>query len=179
MNQDTQMRNIQDCYANMSHEAIMEDLESKRFNYSVLITNIELEINSCGILRSAEIYGCKEFFVYGRKRLNHRASAGANHYLTPQHVSDVSCFNWKDYIVVGFDNVEISEGLMDFEWEFDRPVLMCFGQEKGGIPSEIVEHCDYMVMIEQFGAIRCLGVNAAAAIAFYDYTSKLHRKEKR
>lgn len=171
-------RNIIDAYKGWEHEEIMKDLESKKHNFSVLAVNLELDINTCGILRVAEAMGTKKVFFYGNKHVNARPFVGANHYCDIGYIPDNGDFPWEDYYVVGFDNVPQSEGLQKFDWPFDKPVLMCFGQEKGGIPQQIIEKCQNVIMIEQYGAVRCLNVLSAASMAIYDYVAKFHNLQK-
>lgn len=179
MNQDAQMRNIQDRYANWEIDAIVSDLNAKRHNFSVLAVNTELDLNTCGLARTFDGMLGQEFYIYGNKHWNKRGSVGAQHYHRIKYINDIDQVPWEDYYVVGLDNVEGAQFLEPYEWHFDKHVLICVGQEKGGIPPEIAAKCQDMIIIEQFGAIRCLNVNVATGMMLYDYVSKLHKKEAR
>jgi tRNA G18 (ribose-2'-O)-methylase SpoU len=58
-----------------------------------------------------------------------------------------------------------------FVWP--KNTLMCFGQEQMGLPPEIIDRCQNVVYIKQYGSVRSLNVGTASGIAMYDYTSKL------
>jgi tRNA G18 (ribose-2'-O)-methylase SpoU len=49
---------------------------------------------------------------------------------------------------------------------------MIFGQEQIGIPKEVLDMCDDVVYIRQFGTVRSLNVGTASGIVMYDYCSK-------
>jgi tRNA G18 (ribose-2'-O)-methylase SpoU len=50
---------------------------------------------------------------------------------------------------------------------------MIFGQEQIGIPKKLLDLCDELVYIKQYGSVRSLNVGTASGIAMYDYCSKV------
>jgi len=176
--EDALGRNILPKYANWEHEDIVADVDSRRLNYSLLATNIELDINTCGLMRTFDSLPGQSFYFYGRRQWNKRAAVGAVAYHRERlfFVKEANDLNWDQFYVVGIDNVEGAKSLLEYEWNFDQHVLLCFGQEKGGIPSEIAEKCNDMVFIEQQGAIKCLNVNVCCGMILWDYWSKFNRK---
>jgi tRNA G18 (ribose-2'-O)-methylase SpoU len=178
LNNDLQKRNIIDKYANWMNDEIRKDLDKKRHNFSVLAVNLELDINTCGILRTCNLFLAKEFFLYGRKHINTKGAVGANHY---EHITFVQCVNdfpWDAYNVIGIDNVCGSKPIETYEWDFSKELLLCFGQETSGLTPEIAEKCDEFLHITQYGSLRCYNVSVAAGIVMYDYTTKLNFRKQ-
>ncbi|MEM6839803.1 MAG: RNA methyltransferase [Cyanobacteria bacterium P01_C01_bin.120] len=52
---------------------------------------------------------------------------------------------------------------------FPRQSVLLLGRELTGIPSSLLEQCDQMVEIPQWGRVESLNVSTAAAIAAYEY----------
>jgi len=55
---------------------------------------------------------------------------------------------------------------------FPEQVTLLLGQELTGIPEHLLEQCDRIVEIPQFGCVDSLNVATAAAIAIYAYLSQ-------
>ena len=65
-------------------------------------------------------------------------------------------------------------GIDNYIFPIDRHVVMVFGQEQIGIPQDILlDLCDDVVYIKQYGSVRSLNVGTASGIAMYDYCSKV------
>jgi tRNA G18 (ribose-2'-O)-methylase SpoU len=47
--------------------------------------------------------------------------------------------------------------------------VMIFGQEQIGIPTEVLEMCDHVLYIPQYGSVRSINVGSASAIAMNAY----------
>jgi tRNA G18 (ribose-2'-O)-methylase SpoU len=71
--------------------------------------------------------------------------------------------------------IETVEGATDlFDWQPQFPVLVIFGHEVEGLPSEIVSRCDSHVRIPMVGTKRSLNVATAGGVVLYE----LFRKAK-
>ena len=170
-------KNVADHYKHLTTEEIIQSLESKRGNYSILLLNIEYDNNVGSIIRTANAFGAKEIILYGRKKFDRRASVGVEFYMNFRQLSH---FNEIDPILSEFDHIIALENNINFKttpiskfvWEKDKKTLICIGQEGSGLPIEILEKCNGFVEITQKGSVRSLNVSAAAAIVMYDYCLK-------
>ena len=52
--------------------------------------------------------------------------------------------------------------------------ILIFGNENDGLSKEMIENCDKMVAIEQFGSTRSVNVGVASGIIMYEFTRR-HR----
>jgi tRNA (guanosine-2'-O-)-methyltransferase len=63
-----------------------------------------------------------------------------------------------------------SEDLRTFQYP-DNPVLL-FGNEKSGIPEELLNRADHIVSIPQYGIHNDMNLSVATGIVLYDWNSK-------
>ena len=174
MEKDT--RNILDHYKYWSTEAIKADLDDKRFNYSVLCSNLYNDFNLSTVVRNANAFLAKEVIIYGRKKWDRRGAVGTQNYTNFKHVKEIDNLNnlFKDFdIVIGIDNIDNSKDISDYNWDKNKKTLICFGQEQVGLPDEVLDACDETLYIKQYGSVRSLNVGVASGIAMYDYVTKL------
>lgn len=169
-------RNIIDYYWYWEHEAIIADLDQKRFNYSVLCTNIHGDYNISCIIRSANAFLAKEVIIYGKKKFDTRGCVGTNHYTKFKHVKvdeDLDKILSEFDIIIGIDNIKNATPINDYKWDKNKKTLICFGEEQKGLPQQLINKCNDLVYIKQYGSVRSLNCASAASIVLYDYCNKL------
>jgi tRNA G18 (ribose-2'-O)-methylase SpoU len=167
-------RNIIDYFKYWSVDAIRANLDTKRHNFSVLISNEFHDFNIGSVIRNANAFLAKEVIIYGRKQFDKRGTVGTHIYENLKHIREVENLNFPNSIVIGIDNIENALPIDDMVWPKEH-VILAFGQEQIGLPDEIKAICHNFVYIKQFGSVRSLNVGCAAAIAMYDYCSKMIR----
>lgn len=165
-------RNVVDMYKYWTVDAIKADLRTKHNNFSVLITNLFHEFNIGSVIRNANAFCAKEVIVYGRKKFDRRGAVGSHLYTDLKHVKFTDELDLKGKVVVGVDNLEGAVPLETFKWPTEH-VVLAFGQEGTGLTDELIDLCQHMVYIKQYGSIRSLNVGCASAIAMYDYCQKM------
>ena len=167
-------RPVIDYYKNWETEAIRADLDTKRFNYSVLCCNVQGDFNIGSIIRNANAFLASKVLIYGKRKWDRRGAVGSHHYLNLQHVDKVDDLSpIKTSFVVAVDNCAGAVPITEFEWPQDEHVVMIFGEEAVGIPEDIVGMADAVVSIPQYGACRSINVACASAIAMQDYCRKV------
>lgn len=167
-------RNVIDHYKYWKEDAIKADLRTKHHNFSVLITNKFNDFNIGSVIRNANAFCAKEVIVHGRKQYDRRGTVGCHLYTEMKHVRLVENLDFKDCLIVGIDNLDGALPIETFDWPKDKHVVMAFGQESTGLAQEIIDICDHLVYIQQYGSVRSLNVGCASAIAMYDYCHKIY-----
>lgn len=169
-------RNRADYLKWLSDDEVKKYLAEKKLNYGVLIVNVLYDNNAGNIVRSANAFGANEIILYGHKSFDRRASVGTEFYEHFRHIKfkeDIDEIFAEYDTVVSIENTENALSLSDFKWDKTKKTLIIFGQESAkGIPEEILERCDHVVKIEQFGSVRSLNVAVAAGIVMNDYCTK-------
>lgn len=166
-------RNVIDYYKYWKTEAICADLRTKHNNFSVLITNLFSDFNIGAVIRNANAFCAQKVIIYGRKAYDRRGTVGCHLYLDFQHIKLQEDLRFEDCVVVGVDNIENAQPMESFSWPKNKHVIMAFGQEDVGLCKEVLDICDHVVYIKQYGSVRSLNVGCASAIAMFDYCSKI------
>lgn len=174
-------RNIIDHFAYWRHEDIVADLDTKRNNFYVLCSNLYNDFNIATVIRNANAFLSKKVVLYGDKKYDRRGTVGTHHYTHFEHLptkSDLLEFvnRMNFHRIVGIDNVEGALELPKYDWgtpKKNEDILMIFGQEQVGVPQDLLDLCDDVVYIPQYGSVRSLNVGTASGIAMYDYASKV------
>jgi tRNA G18 (ribose-2'-O)-methylase SpoU len=169
----------------MSAVEIKSELNKTKNYFSVLMVNIDYDNNSGNIVRTANAMGAIEVILYGRRKFDRRSSMGTEFYMEFQQIRYVEeideVLDGYD-LIVGLDNVDGSVSIYDYDWgikaKSNPKVLICLGQESTGLPQAILDKCDVLVNIPQYGSVRSLNVGTAAGIAMYDYCMKVKANKK-
>jgi tRNA G18 (ribose-2'-O)-methylase SpoU len=167
-------RNVIDRYRYWSMDAIVADLDHKRFPFSVAIENWQHDMNIGSIVRSANAFGAESVHIIGRRRWNKRGAMVTDRY---QHV--VNHETVADFVawassagvpVIAIDNVPGSVIIETFD--FPASCVLLFGQEGPGLSPEAIAAADAVVEISQFGSTRSINASAAAAVAMHVWVTQ-------
>ncbi len=164
-------RNVIDYYKYWETDAIRADLDTKRHNFSILISNEFHDFNIGSVIRNANAFLAKEVIIYGRKSFDRRGTVGTHVYENLKHVREIEDLNFPDAVIVGVDNLPEAVPIDTFVWPTQH-VILAFGQEQLGLPEEVKAICNHFVYIRQYGSVRSLNVGCASSIAMYDYCAK-------
>ena len=72
------------------------------------------------------------------------------------------------YSIIGMEQTSSSVQLSNFS--FPEKVVLLLGDEKKGVPVELLDVIDYCVEIPQFGVTRSLNVHVCGSLAIWEYT---------
>lgn len=167
-------RNVIDVFKYWTTEAIKANLDTKRHNFSVLITNHFHDFNIGSVIRNSNAFLGKNIYILGRRKFDSRGAVGTNHYENIIHIETLNDLP-QDSLLVGFDDLPQAKSLDDYVWPKDKHVIMCFGQETVGLISDVINACQDIVYIKQYGSVRSLNVGCASAIAMYSYCQQTHK----
>lgn len=136
--------------------------------------------NLGGLCRTCEVFGVTEFVVGSLKYLEDRnfqgLSVSAEKWIT---ISEVKVHQLKEYLpgkrsegytLVGVEQTTGSKPLHEFS--FPQKTLLLLGNEKEGLPVELIQLLDVCVEIPQHGVIRSLNVHVSGAILVWEYTKQ-------
>lgn len=193
MNLSSSPHNVHDHLKCLSISDRKDIADSDRLPFAVGMINILGDLNTCSIIRSAHIFGASEVFVFGRNKIDHRATVGAEHYT---NIVRVPCQN-KETLEIDPREIETTLGDKYFPVFIEqggtfvsdlsdsdcadlflsmRNPCFIFGNETRGIPENILTYPFKNAMklsINQRGVIRSLNVGVAAGVVLHDITSKM------
>jgi len=175
-NYDT--RNVVDKYKGWPEEEIRMDLQLTHNGFEAWFINLTGDFNKATGVRNANAFNATAVHFFGDKQWDRRGAVGTHNYTDvftseysglPDAIAVAKGLGWR---VVGVDNgVENAVALPGYEWCYNT--VMIFGEERAGIAPEILDLCDDVVYIPQYGSVRSLNVGTASGIIMYDYTRML------
>jgi len=172
IHKDTHCRNVLDMYQYWTNEAIKADLDSKRHNFSILISNIYYDFHLATVIRNCNAFLGSRLYIYGGRRYDKRGTVGTHHYERIEKIQSLDALP-KDAMIIGIDNVPGAEPIETFEYPTDRHIVFAFGQEQVGLPDEFFHISEKILYIQQYGSVRSLNVGCASGIVMYDYCRKV------
>jgi len=164
-------RNVIDEYRYWSREAIVEDLDSKRHPFHVVIENWQQDFNIGTIVRNANAFLAHTVHIVGKRRWNRRGAMVTDRYQHVEHHETIDEFlafaRTGNLPLVGIDNVDGSSPIEAAS--IPSRCVLVFGQEGPGLSPALVEHCQQVLHITQFGSTRSINVGVASGIAMHTW----------
>ena len=167
--------NVLDKYKSLNPKYIKTEIKKNTFPYAVMMQHIQGDYNISTLIRNANAFGAKEVYYYGKRKWDRRGAVGTHHYtdlLFLNSVEDIKSLKEKYYFVGVENNVPQAKNISDF---MPRPgTLFIFGEENSGIKKEVLELCDEVVCIPQYGSVRSINVGTCSGIVMNDYVRKIN-----
>lgn len=193
---DSNFWNVHDELKGLSLEKLKEIQGKETLPYAVCVLNLTGDLNTGMIARTACLHGCREMFIFGRRKYDKRSTVGAQNYMKITRVdgfkddTNVLCVDkflemmkeHKYYPIAveqgGYPINLVNAGdwaeIVGFLQEAPYPCLV-FGNENEGIPEDILNECTATLSIPQRGVLRSMNVSAAAAIALHVFSFEVMR----
>lgn len=159
-------------------------LEKKRKRLDIVIMSslVDKAPNLGGLARTCEVFNlgcmtiCSEAFLNDNAFLTAAASAEKWLPLINLPVCDIEIFliSYKKlgYKIIGLEQTANSITLREFK--FTEKIVIVLGNEKEGIPQNIINMIDHCVIIPQFGEIRSLNVHVSAALMLWEIVNSVN-----
>lgn len=163
-------RNVIDKYRGLTVGEIKSDLNKSRHNFHIAVENFQHDFNIGTIARNANAFNATGIHIIGKKHWNRRGAMKTEAYMNVFHHKTVVDFiSWakeNDLILIAVDNQKGSKNLQDSE--LPKKSVLIFGNESDGLSKEMIEACEQMIAIEQFGSTRSVNVGVASGILMYE-----------
>lgn len=171
---DGDRRNVLDEYRYWKRESIVADLDTRRHGFHIAIENFQHDFNIGTIVRNANAFLAHTVHIVGKRRWNKRGAMVTDRY---QHIAyHASVDEFIEYAksenlpVVG---VDIRADSVPIETSpLPTRCVLTFGQEGPGLSDEMVEGCERVVHITQYGSTRSINVGVASGIAMHQWLSQ-------
>ena len=162
-------RNVVDGYRYWRKEAIVEDLDTRRHGFHVVIENWQHDFNIGTVVRNANAFLAHTVHIVGKRRWNRRGAMVTDRYQHIEHHATVDEFatfaGARDLPVVGIDIVADSRPIEASA--LPRRCVLAFGQEGPGLSEEMRDLCSSILHVTQYGSTRSINVGVASGIAMY------------
>lgn len=194
-------RNLVDKYKGLSNEEVFTQLSEKRLSLEVAIENVEHDFNIGTVVRNANNFNVSKVHIIGRKKYNRRGAMCTDKYLEIIHWETVSDF-LKNQRSSGRELVAIENNVSKDVLEeiygsesvresgdkcytgvrslmikkFAQNTTLLFGSEGNGLSKEILQGCDDVREIPDYGSTRSVNVGVASGIAMYEWARQWAKK---
>ena len=162
-------RNVVDAYRYWRREAIVADLDERRFPFEVAIENFGHDHNIGTVVRTANAFAAARVHIVGRRRWNRRGAMVTDRYQHLEHHPDVGALaadaRNRGLTIVAVDNLP---GSVPVETAvLPRLCLLVFGSESVGLSEAAQAAAAATVSIAQFGSTRSINAGVAAGIVMH------------
>jgi 23S rRNA (guanosine2251-2'-O)-methyltransferase len=157
--------------------------ESEKAPFIIVLDNIRSQSNVGSVFRTADAFLAEIIYLCGiTARPPHReiqkTALGATESVewkyfkeTADAIKDIKSRNYK---IVGIEQAEGSIDLSDFSVVPGTGYALVFGNEVNGVDQKIIDMCDYVVEIPQYGTKHSFNIAVSAGIVLWE----LNRKKK-
>jgi tRNA G18 (ribose-2'-O)-methylase SpoU len=76
------------------------------------------------------------------------------------------------YLIAGIEQAEGATGLSEFVVKAGSKYALVFGHEVNGVSQEIINECDYVIEIPQFGTKHSFNIAVSAGIVLWELNKK-------
>ncbi|XP_028676030.2 LOW QUALITY PROTEIN: probable methyltransferase TARBP1 [Erpetoichthys calabaricus] len=152
----------------------------------VVASLIDKPTNLGGLCRTCEIFAASSLVLSGMHYVTDKQfqalSVSAEHWLPLLEVKPPQLINYllqkkaEGYTVVGVEQTVNSQSLSDYT--FPEKTLLLLGNEREGIPANLLQHLDTCIEVPQLGVTRSLNVHVTGALLIWQYTHQQILKQK-
>jgi len=164
-----------------SHLSRQDEVSRRRRQDIIVVASlVDKAPNLGGLSRTCEIFRAKKLILpnlkFAKDKVFRSVSVGAEKWLPieqvlkrdlPEYLRMMSKAGWK---IVGLEQSNRSTRLENFN--FPEKVVLLLGEEKFGIPGNLLSLLDFCVEIPQLGLIRSLNVHVSGSILLWEYTKQ-------
>ncbi|XP_047459509.1 probable methyltransferase TARBP1 isoform X2 [Mugil cephalus] len=144
----------------------------------VVASLIDKPTNLGGLCRTCEIFGASALVLDSLRHVSDKhfqsLSVSSELWLPLLEVKPLELTDFlqvkksEGYCIVGVEQTANSHSLQDYQ--FPEKTLLLLGNEREGIPANLLQMLDVCVEIPQQGVIRSLNVHVSAALLIWEYT---------
>ena len=182
--QQIQHEDFQKKYRPLSENIYHNKSIRKRHDIIVVASLIDKPPNLGGLARTCEVFNIGALTIPSEDILNNVAflsAAASAEKLTPL-ISIPPCtvkefiisYKKMGYKIIGLEQTINSVDIREFN--FEEKTVIILGNEKQGIPQDIINLIDTCIVIPQYGEIRSLNVHVSAAIMLWNCINCLNNK---
>jgi len=164
----------------------VEDYKSaKKSNLILILDNVRSLNNIGSVFRTADAFRVQKIFLCGiTAKPPHRdiqkTALGATDSVDWGYVKNtldlVNKLKGKGVNIISIEQAENSTMLQDFEFKPSETYAMVFGHEVKGVQQKVINQCDAVIEIPQFGTKHSLNVSVSVGICCWAYSSKPSKK---
>ncbi|TNE71776.1 TrmH family RNA methyltransferase [bacterium] len=150
----------------------------------VILDNIRSMHNVGSFFRTCDAFGTRKLFLTGitptppRPEIS-KSALGADEHVNWEYSDSILVLmnelKENGYLIIGIEQTTNSELLHHFNPKFDQKVALIFGNEVSGVDATVLQHCDLILEIPQFGNKHSFNVSVSFGIVCYALFERFHK----
>jgi len=173
------MRKLQN--RELGRKSISQFRKSAKSPFIIVLDNVRSHSNVGSVFRTADAFLTECIYLCGiTARPPHRdiqkTALGATESVEWKYFSHtleaVSVLKAEGYIIIAIEQTEGSIGLSDFRVEPSKKYALVFGHEVNGVDQEVIDECDFVVEIPQFGTKHSFNIAVSTGIVLWEMNKK-------
>ena len=174
------MRKLQN--RELGRKSIEQFRESEKSPFIIVLDNVRSQSNVGSVFRTADAFLAECIYLCGitatpPHREISKTALGATESVawkyfekTAEAISELKSLNYK---IVGIEQADGAIDLNDFEVKRNTTYALVFGHEVNGVDQEILNECDYVIEIPQFGTKHSFNIAVSAGIVLWELNKPL------
>lgn len=161
----------------LNRPTVKEYKNQKKFTVSVLLDNVRSMLNVGSIFRTCDALNVEKLYLGGiTAKPPHReitkTAIGAENSVDWQHVEDATKLvrTLKDdgWRIMALEQTTGSLDILNDPVDYSGKILLIFGNEVSGVADELLELCNEVLEIPQYGTKHSFNVSVSAGIALWE-----------
>ena len=159
--------------------------KSEKTPLIVVLDNIRSLNNIGSVFRSCDAFLIEKIYLCGitakppHKDI-HKTALGATESVDWEYVEDtldiIDMLQREKIITLAIEQAEGATMLNDFQPVKDKKYAVVFGNEVKGVGQEVVDKCDGVLEIPQYGTKHSLNISVSCGVVVWDVFSKLKKQ---
>ena len=154
---------------------------SEKSPFVIVLDNIRSQSNVGSVFRTADAFLVESIYLCGitsvpPHREIRKTALGATESVAWRYFREtkeaVSELKARGYEIVGIEQAEGSVGLGDFEVKKGIRYALVFGHEVNGVEQTVLDACDHVVEIPQFGTKHSFNIAVSTGIVLWEMNKK-------
>lgn len=155
---------------------------SKKTPLVFVLDNVRSALNVGSVFRSADAFALAHVYLCGiTAQPPHRdilkTALGADESIQwsyhPQTLDAIQRLKEQGYQIFALEQATTTTLLHELQVDKNRPVALVLGNEVSGVDQAVINHCDGVLEIPQFGTKHSLNVSVCAGIAAWELVKAL------
>ena len=160
---------------------ITEFKSAKKTPITIVLDNVRSALNVGSVFRTSDAFLIENIVLCGitaippNKEIRKSAlgaSDSVNWEFQKNTIDAVKNLKNNDYHVIAIEQAEKSSKLNDFTLS-NRPIAIIMGNEVKGVSQEVIDICDEVIEIPQFGTKHSLNIAVSTGIVIWELWKKL------
>lgn len=166
----------------LRRKSIEQFRKSEKSPFIVVLDNIRSHSNVGSVFRTADAFLTEAVYLCGiTAKPPHRdiqkTALGATESVAWKHFKEtleaITELREDSYRIIGIEQADCAVGLGEFEPEPGIKYALVFGNEVNGVSQDIIDLCDHVIEIPQFGTKHSFNIAVSAGIVLWELNRKI------